>query len=77
MMNEQAILKAINELGAWERRKLNLKDEMKQMCREERRLCVLEIGKINDQIYHYRRLIRDMKKEVSPPSTGRFLKKFA
>jgi len=72
-MNEKAILLAIQELESWKRREKNLKDKMKSMSRVERRLSSLELERIKEQVYHYKKLIKEMKSEVAPPSTGGFL----
>jgi len=72
-MNEEAILRAIKELESWETRKHSLQVDMKAMSREERKLCALELERVKEQIYHYRKLIKEMKSEVAPPRTGGFL----
>lgn len=72
-MNEEAILRAINELDSWEERKQKLQEHMKTMSRQERKFCNQELGRINEQIYHYRKLLKEMKSEVSPARTGDFL----
>ena len=72
-MNEKAILLAISELESWESRETKLKDKMKLMSREERKLSSRELERIKEQVYHYRKLIKEMKREVAPPSTGGFL----
>ena len=72
-MNEKAILLAIQELESWKRREKNLKGKMKSMTREERRLSSRELERIKEQVYHYKKLIKEMKSEISPPSTSGFL----
>ena len=71
-MNDQAILRAINELDSWEQRRENLQAHLDSMSREERKLCSLEMVRVKEQIYHYKKLIKQMKTEVAPPSSNAF-----
>lgn len=76
-MNEEAILLAIKELENWEKREKYLKKEMKLMSKEERKLRTPELEKIREQIYHYKKLIKEMKTEIAPPKTGNLLERIS
>jgi len=77
LMNEEAILLAIKELENWEKREKYLKKEMKLMSKEERKLRTPELEKIREQIYHYKKLIKEMKTEIAPPKTGNLLERIS
>ena len=57
-MHREAILETLAELDRWKERRLELDEE---------------IAKVERQIAYYESLLREMKREVSPPRVGDLL----
>jgi len=57
---EDKILEALKELERWEARKVKVKARLARQDAD-----ISEIERINEQITHYRNLLRDMKSKMS------------
>lgn len=71
-MQESAILQTIKELERWEKRRDEIIKEINNCEEDIRDEKKKELGKIEDQISYYRKLIAEMKKEVKPIKTSDF-----
>lgn len=66
-LNAESILEALKEHEFWTRRLQVQKRNLKHIPKEMRPEVEEEIVKIKQQISYYEHLLRDMKKDFSPP----------
>ncbi len=73
-MKSKEILIAIEELEKWKKRKEEVKNARKTASDIEKTQMKKELEKINEQIEYYAGLIKDMKKDIKPPSVEDILR---
>ncbi len=72
--NEESILIAINEFEMWNRKFEAQKAKVKAASGAQKEEEQTELARIKQHVLYYEQLIRDMKRQYSPPSITNVMK---
>ena len=72
-MDVRKVLDTINEVREWTSRKEELEDRIRDPPRVDRAALRAELEIVRQQLYHYQRLLEDMKRTMTRPACVSFL----